>query len=62
MNVLSNKVVVLKSDLLDVPMDSNLVDNEHGASEINKVMTSILTQSEPFDAQDTPPVAEALHS
>ena len=55
-------VLFMWDDLLDVPMDSELVIDEHGTREINRVMSRILTQPEAFKPMVTQPVTGALHS
>ena len=55
-------VLFVWDDLLDVPMDSDLVTDEQGARSINRVMTCILTQPETFEPMATQPVTGAFYS
>ena len=55
-------ILFVWDDLLDVPIDSDLVIHEEGAQEINSMMSCILTQPETFKPMVTQPVTEAFHS
>ena len=55
-------VLFVWDDLFDVPIDSDLVVDEQGAREVNRVMSCILTQPETFAPMVTQPVTGAFHS